>query len=212
MNVSEGGVLKQQQQQHQQQHQQQTRKRDSPLCLLLVDLFRGCVWALLLFFFLAVFCVFCAAVSCQAVNLAALLFLVLYSPFPPLWWIMWRIHESVPCTNASRTLWKKKKKGRKANQTTNAPKSTQPTPFTSSFFIPFIPLFFFFHCDETPGVMVSSVLHVLRGQADPYTVAIAGGFSVFWLSLYSRRPSFLAFSAIGFLPLLLLPDYSVTCQ
>ncbi|EGD73720.1 hypothetical protein PTSG_05426 [Salpingoeca rosetta] len=58
--------------------------------------------------------------------------------------------------------------------------------------------------------MVSSVSHVLRGQFDPWTLSLAGSFTFVWLSLYSRRPSFLAFATLGFVPLLLIPDYSVT--
>ena len=211
MNVSEGGVLKQQQQQHQQQHQQQTRKRDSPLCLLLVDLFRGCVWALL-FFFGSVLCFLCCGFMPSSEFGRTTFFGVV---FPISAALVDNVAHSRVCTlyQCESYIVEEEKKGKESKPNNKRSKIHTTHSIHLFLFHPFHPLvFFFFHCDETPGVMVSSVLHVLRGQADPYTVAIAGGFSVFWLSLYSRRPSFLAFSAIGFLPLLLLPDYSVTCQ
>jgi hypothetical protein len=57
--------------------------------------------------------------------------------------------------------------------------------------------------------MVSSLRHVLRGQSDPYTVAVAVAFTVWWLSLYSRRPSFFVWVLIGVFPLLVLPDFTL---
>jgi hypothetical protein len=61
--------------------------------------------------------------------------------------------------------------------------------------------------------MVSSVLHVLRGNADPFSVLAAGSLSYFLFGLMGKSGTRAYVAAVlAFSPLLLLPDFKLSPQ